>query len=610
MDKKPNQASRSSRVVFIVACIAILILADRVSSSLLKLPTPLERLELYTSDVALRLRGAQAPTAPVVIVTIDDNSLNYTGYHWPWPRAYLAQIINALHTAGARVIGFDIFLFGNDPDPAGDQALAGAFASAKNVVSVMNISRSANTETLEIPADPYPQVLASMGVAGIIADNDAIIRSVQAYDHSAYNNQTYLNWTFDVVRLFLGVDPPQNVAPDQLIFNSRTIPLQNGRLWVDYVGPPETFPYYPAYRVVLGDYPAETFKDKIVLIGATSVTLQDIYPVPFSTQKRMPGVEISANAIDTILSGHIHYVAPPLVDILIIVLTAIFAWLISRRRQPVSGIIIMIASMVVYAAAWFVLFAQARWQFILAAPELMLLLGIALPSFDQSIQLGLEKRRMQNLFGHFVSPEIIDQLLKTPDILNFNKRAQLTILFADIRNFTSMSEKLSPDAVVSILNPYLEVMTKVIHKHGGTVDKYIGDAIVAFYGEPIPYDDHAIRAVRTAIEMRTELAKLRKDWQTEGLFTEAFDIGIGVHTGDVFVGMIGSKQRLNYTVIGDVVNTASRLQDQTKFHGCPILVSEQVNVLIKTEISTEFVEERSFKGKQEAVRMYKLLGIE
>ena len=610
MKNKSIQSPNRYRTVIIILIIAVLILADRFSNLLWNLSTPVERLELYLVDAALRLRGTQQPSAPVVIVTIDDDSLNYTGYHWPWPRIYLAEIIKALDTAGARVIGFDILLFGNDPDPAGDKALAEAFASAKNVVSVMKISRSGNAETLELPIEPYPQVLAGTGIAGITADSDAIIRSIQAYDHSAYNDQVYLNWTFDVVRLYLGLDPPQNITPSQLVFNSRSIPLQNGRLLIDFAGPPETFPYYPAFQVVLGDYPAGMFKDKIVLIGATSITLQDMYPVPFSAQQRMPGVEVSANAIDTIISGHFRYLASPLLDGLIILFMAVFTWLISRRRQPGSAVIIMLGSMVIYAFIWLGLLVRWRWQMALASPELMLFLGILVPSFEQAISLGLEKRRIQKLFGQFVSPEIINQLLLAPDTSSLNKRAQLTILFSDIRNFTNLSEKLSPDEVVGMLNPYLEVMTKVIHKHGGTVDKYIGDAIVAFFGEPIPYTDHTIRAVRTAMEMRVELVKLRQVWLKEGRFDGIFEIGIGVHTGDVFVGMVGSQHRFNYTVIGDVVNTASRLQDQTKFHGCPILISGPVFDLVKDEVATEFVEERLFKGKQEPVKMYKILGID
>jgi adenylate cyclase len=239
----------------------------------------------------------------------------------------------------------------------------------------------------------------------------------------------------------------------------------------------------------------------------------------------------------------------------------------------------------------------------------MLLLGISVPTFEQSIVMGFEKRRIQKLFGQFVAPEIIDQLMLAPSTASLNKRANLTILFSDIRNFTNMSEKLTPEEVVGLLNPYLEAMTRVILKNGGTVDKYIGDAVVAFFGEPIQYPDHTMRAVRTAIEMRVELVRLRQQWKDEGRFDGTFEIGIGVHTGEVFVGMIGSQQRLNYTVIGDVVNTASRLQDQTKQHGCPILISGPVYELVGASVPAEFVEERLFKGKQEPVKMYKLLNI-
>ncbi len=607
---RPDRMQRGNNLIRIIVLITMTILADRVGSRLWELPTPIERLELYLVDAALRLRGTQTPSSPIVIVAIDDNSLNYTGYHWPWPRTYLAEIINALNNAGARVIGFDVMLFGSDPDPAGDQALAEAFENAGNVVAVMNIFRSANTETLELPITPYPEVLADMGIAGILADNDAIIRSVQAYDHSAYDDRVYFNWAFEITQAYLGVDPPQSPALDHLVFNSKIVPLQNGRLSVNFNGPPETFTYYPAFQVTLGDYPAETFKNKIVLIGATSVTLQDIYPVPFSTSKRMPGIEITANVVDTILSGDYIDIPSPAVRVLILIFTAIFAWLISRRRLPGKAIIIMFGSMVVYGLIWFFLFTQRQWQFELAAPELMLLLGILVPSFDEALNQELEKRRLQKLFGQFVSPEIVSQLIKTPDILSLHKRANLTILFSDIRNFTNLSEKLTPDEVVGMLNPYLDVMTKVVHKHGGTVDKYIGDAIVAFFGEPVPHPDHAIRTVRTAMEMRVELNKLRKVWLEEGRFDGIFDIGIGIHSGDVFVGMIGSVQRLNYTVIGDAVNTAARLQDQTKFHAWPILISGQVYNIVKDEIAAEFVEERLFKGKQEPIRIYKVLGIE
>jgi adenylate cyclase len=593
---------------FLILVVALLLVADKTASTLGGLPTPLERLELYSQDMAVRLRGPQPPAAPVVIVAIDDASFSYTGYHWPWPRAYLAQIVQALNQAGARVIGFDVFLFEQEKDPAGDAALAQAFAQSRAAVSVMNITRTDDMETLDLPVAPYDGAFQGVGVAGITADNDAVVRSLQAYDRSANDGQVYYNWAFEAARASLGVDPPSQPAPDGLSFNGQRVPLHRGRLAVDFAGPPQSFPYYPAYQVALGDFPPETFKDKIVLIGATTVTLQDVYPVPFSTRARMPGVEIIANAINTLLTGQYHHAAPLGANLLVIAACAALSWSVARGRRVNQALAIMVLCMAVYALAWFVASARLHLQFALVSPELMLLAGIAGPGLEQVVAQELEKRRIQALFGQFVSPEIIEQLLKAPSIASVNKRAHLTILFSDIRNFTSLSERLTPDEVVGLLNPYLEVMSAILQRHGGTVDKYEGDAIVAFFGQPIAYPDHAARAVRAALDMRAGLAGLRETWRKEGRFQDPFEIGVGVHSGDVFVGMIGSQRRLNYTVIGDAVNTAARLQDQTKSVNWPVLISQQVLDQVGDEFTVEFVEERLFKGKQEPVRMYKVLG--
>jgi adenylate cyclase len=203
---------------------------------------------------------------------------------------------------------------------------------------------------------------------------------------------------------------------------------------------------------------------------------------------------------------------------------------------------------------------------------------------------------------------MVDQLLTTRDINSLNKRANLTILFSDIRGFTTLSEKIPPEDVVALLNPYLEAMTNLIHKHGGTVDKYEGDAIIAFFGEPVPYDDHALRAARAAVEMRLVLAELRERWREEGILKGRFEIGIGLNTGEAFVGLLGSAKRINYTVIGDNVNLASRLQDMTKIYGWPIIINESTAMAIQDEFDTEFIEAAQVKGKTEAVRVYKILG--
>jgi adenylate cyclase len=283
------------------------------------------------------------------------------------------------------------------------------------------------------------------------------------------------------------------------------------------------------------------------------------------------------------------------------------AGLISRIQRPSLTLIFMAIGMMLYAAVTYIIFAAKGLYIPVAAPQLMLFLGVVLPAIEQAVSQELEKRRVRNLFSRFISPEMVDQLIETQDINSLNKRANLSILFSDIRGFTSLSEKLSPEEVVSVLNPYLEAMTKVIDKFGGTVDKYEGDAIVAFFGEPVVHEDHALRAVRTAVEMRAALTELDQQWERGGR-PYHIEIGIGINSGEVFVGLLGSAQRINYTIIGDNANLASRLQDLTKTYQWPILVSESTYEQIKDEFEAQLVDSVLVKGRSEAVKVYKVLG--
>ena len=592
-----------------IGVIAIFLVGSELANLIPNFFTPLERMESGTRDLFMRLRGTQSPTVPIAIVAIDDASFNYTGYRWPWPRAYLAQIVDVLNRAGAKVVCLDVFLFEADADPAGDQALAKAFAGARASCVLAHISRSAGAETLNTPIKPYQNSFSALGLAGVLNDEDAVVRSVQVYDYSGYNNRYYFNWSLEAARLYLGAPPPEVRSSDQVLFNGGLLPVFKQRLLINYLGPAKTFaPYYSAHQVALGDYPPEKFRDKIVLIGATTDTLQDLYPTPFSTTERTPGVEIVANAIHTLVSQQYIYEASVYTNALLILLAALAAALIVSSYQPTRAVVLMFVSMVVYAVAWAIAYLVARWQFTFVAFEAMLLLGVVVPMLEQVFAQELEKRRVRNLFGRFISPEMVDQLLKTENINKLNKRARLTILFSDIRNFTTISEKLTPEGVVNLLNPYLMEMTEVIHKYGGTVDKYEGDAIIAFFGEPIPYKNHALRAVRAACEMRLVLSRLREKWEVEHNLPGAFEIGIGIHTGEVFVGLIGSEHRVNYTVIGDAVNMSSRLQDQTKDYNWPILISRETKEEVDEEFDTDLVARVLLKGKREPVEIYRVLG--
>jgi adenylate cyclase len=606
MTEPTSPKTSSRRHFFIILAIAIILMVFEIAGNFPEIATPLERLEVAAADTTFRFRGDVAPNENIIIAAIDDQSLSWIG-HWPWPRSVVAEIVNWLNEAGAKVIALDIFLFGESSDPAEDQALVDAMANANAVVSVNQIFTSQDAVTNNVPEQAFLEVLDGYGITEIERDDDAIVRGIKAF--KTYHDDIYFNWAFEIAEIYLGVDPPTNVSLGSMTFNGQEVPLnQRSKMLINFAGPAKTYPTYPAAYLSLGDFDHEKefFKDKIVLIGASSETLQDLYPTPFSTTNLTPGVEVVANAVATILAGKYFSIAPPWVTLTLILVAGGIAWFIAKIPRPTLAIGLMFGGIVVYFILRNIVFFQTGWQVAIISPSLTLFLGVVIPTLDQAVTQEAEKRRVRGMFSRFISPEMVNQLLETQDINSLNKRTELTILFSDIRGFTSISEKLAPEEVVGLLNPYLQVMSEVIHEHGGTVDKYEGDAIVAFFGEPIPHPDHAIRAARASVEMRQELKKLTQQWQAEGRFTDVFEMGIGLNTGEVFVGLLGSEQRVNYTVIGDTANLAARLQDQTKELGYPILLSQTTFEQIKGEFPAYFVVERMLKGKSEPVQIYRL----
>ena len=594
---------------------ALLLVVTSLASTFMNTPTPIERLDYASRDLAMRLRGPRQPSGDIVIVAVDDFSLNWTGLHWPWPRAYIAQIVDYLNQAGARMVGLDVLLFEPGADPGGDAKLAAAFKESNASVSVMQYFKSVQmegnvrleSETAKTPLPIYREALTGFGTTAISSDADAITRGMLAYQRTQ-DGTIYYNWAFELARLYLNASPPSDPTPEGLTFNGQRVPLDAGRLLVNFAGPSGTYPTYSAARVVLGDYSPEIFRDKIVLIGITSDTIPDNYATPFSAQVRTPGVEIVANAADTLINQRYLRVAPPWVNLLLIALATMLAAVFIRSTQPGLTIGLMTAAMLVFAAIYYLVYRGLGYYLPFIAPEAMLFLGTVLPTLEQAVSQEIEKRRVRGLFTRFISPEMVDQLIATQDINSLNKRTNLTVLFSDIRGFTTLSEKLSPEQVVGLLNPYLEAMTAIIYKHGGTVDKYEGDAIMAFFGEPVAHPDHAQRAVRTAIEMLQTLADLNARWAQEGRLSEHFEIGIGINSGEVFVGLLGSEQRVSYTIIGDNVNLAARIQDLTKVYSWPIIISENTYQLIQDEFEVEFIERTLVRGKTESVNIYKILG--
>jgi adenylate cyclase len=395
---------------------------------------------------------------------------------------------------------------------------------------------------------------------------------------------------------------------EKIAVGDKRIPVnESGKMMVNFYGPGHTFPHYSASDVVTGKLDPALFKDKIVLVGATAIGIYDIRATPFSPV--FPGVEVHANVMENIL--HDDFLIRPewmsIFDLGALLVLGLFLGMVLPRVRAAYGLIPWVAVTLTY-------YGIDRYLFEVKGVIVSTIYPIAEISF---IFLGItfykylteEKKRKQyrEAFSRYVSASVVNEILKDPDRLKLGgERKNLTVMFTDIRGFTSISEKLDPETVVHILNEYLTPMTEVVFQQGGMLDKYIGDAIMAVWGAPLALPDHARRACVTALEMMKRLRVLQQGWAERKL--PPINIGIGVNTGPMSVGNMGSEMLFDYTVIGDSVNLASRLEGLNKEYGTNIIVSEATYQETKEEFVFRVMDRVVVKGKKETVGIFELMG--
>jgi len=381
---------------------------------------------------------------------------------------------------------------------------------------------------------------------------------------------------------------------------------ETGRLLINYLGPPQTFPHFSISDILSGKLPKETFTDKIVLVGATAMGIYDLKSTPLSTV--YPGVEIHATVIDNILTQ--SFMTRPtwsrIYDLLAIITLGALIGVALPRLGALKGLLFTLALCMVYVgiARW--LFVNLRVWLNIVYPLLVLATNHTLLTVYYYVTEERERKKIKGAFEHYVSPDVINEIMQYPEKLNLGgERRVLTVLFSDIENFTAIAESMDSAKLVELLNEYLTAMTDIVLKHRGTLDKYIGDAIMAFYGAPIARDDHAFMACYTAIGMVEELHKLREVWSVRKL--PQINMRIGIHTGEVTVGNMGSTKRFDYTVMGDTVNLASRLEGLNKAYGTAILLTEDTACVIEKSFVLREIDMVQVVGRQRPVRIYELL---
>ena len=551
--------------------------------------------ELKALNGQFALRGSRTPKAPVVIVTIDEDSFAELNMPWPWPRALHGKLIDIVTRGKPAAIALDIlFLEPSAHGPRDDQALARAIARSGKVVLAAGLSEVRESGWIKEKRDLNPPLpllregAAAWGPVNIITDRDAFVRKARLT--LDFQDREWAGFDLEIYRLAKAAGIPAAPLP------------ANPEFLINYAGPPGAFPRVAYSRVVGGEVPPEIFEGQIVLVGATTQILHDVFPTPFAPLRTMPGVAIHANILDTLLSGIPIRRGPAWADTALAVLAGGAAGWIATAFRPLPAFLIVMGTALGFLAGTHAAFRWGRlWLDVLPVPLALLVpyVGVVIKNFAQE---QIEKRRLSRFF----SPNVVKEIVRQKDDAGLGAgRRRMTVLFSDIRGFTSMSEKMEPEEVVTFLREYLTEMTEAVFHHGGTVDKYIGDAIMALYNVPFEAPDHAAQAVRTALEFQRRLEPLAERFAAKHHGTLA--CGVGINTGDAVVGTIGSRQRLEYTAIGDAINLGSRLESITKDFNVPVVISEATWLEVKDLFETRYLGEVTVKGKEIPVKIYTVM---
>jgi adenylate cyclase len=547
--------------------------------------------ERSSVDTRFSIRGDDTPRSDIVLVLIDDTTSRELPVRFPFPRSLHAKVIDAISREDAKAIAYDVE-FLQQTKPAEDNALINAVARAgPNKVVLADTQPDAQGRSGVFGGQQVlDQLKARAGNAQIGEDSDGVRRRIP---YSVGHMET-----FPLVAAEVASGKPIT-----------TNDMGGDSAWIDYAGPPGTYASVPFSRVLNGQFEPGLFKDKIVVVGASDPGLKDVVDTPTSgSDNLMSGSEVSANAIATALDGFPLQSSPLALDLLLITLMGILAPLASYRLSPIRALILGLAAGVLYLLAAQLAFDSGR---IIPVVYPMIALGLSLVGslLVYYVREALIRRRVRDTFARFVPEAVVGQVLaQTDDDLRLaGRRMEVTVLFSDIRGFTTFSEARDPGEVLRILNRYHEEMTEAVMGHGGTLVSFMGDGIMAVFGAPIEQADHADRAYAAATEMLATRLPGFNRWMREQGVEEEFQIGIGLNSGPVMAGNVGSRRRLEYTTIGDTVNTAARLEGMTKGTGHSLLLADSTyERLAANDGELAFVDSLPVRGRAEEIKVWSL----
>jgi len=624
---------------------AVLTLAALFLALALEVSGLLAAYQLKTLDHLFRRLPLPPASPQVVVVTVDQADLDFfknQGITWPWPRQLYAPIVEFCRRSGARAVIFDIlFTEASSYGPEDDQRFAQAIEAAGNVVLPFFLSRE---EKAPAPGEADLLKKAALAISGpglrglpryrsVVAPIEPLLAAAQALGNvesrpdgdGVYRRLPLVTRWQDHWLPALAFAAFQRFQPhgplafrDGVLLRGATpIPLDpQGQFLLKFRGPSRSHKRFAAANVIQSEarsrrglapiYPLETFAGKWVLVGLTAPGLMDLKPSPVAAV--YPGVEVHATVLDNLLQEDFLKTVP---------WWGLWAWALVLAAAVVlavffsPGLIVTLAALVFLTALHLALAALSFWASWWADPLLpgvTLALGFALAAAYSYATEGRQKQYIRRMFAQYMSETVISHLLAHPEKLKLGgERRRVTLFFSDLAGFTSLSERLPPEAVVALLNDYLSAMTEIILEEEGTVDKFEGDAIMAFWGAPLDQEDQAARACRAALAQQAALASLNRRFADHRL--PPLCIRMGLHTGEAVVGNLGSQRRFDYTVIGDTVNLASRLEGLNKFYGTIIMASDATVGEAGSGLEFRELDLVAVKGREAPVRVFEVLAL-
>ena len=593
--------------------------------------------------------GQNSHANDIVILYIDQKSIDFfqqsRGIGWPWPRDSYALVVQFLKEAGARAVVFDAIysepsVFAGDYND--DQAFAEAMTASGRVFQTLTFHAKAKGgapndpealallakrglkydrekgpepmvfQDVTMPILPLAEAALGLGTIDIEPEADGVIRRMRLL--SSFRGQVYPTLGLAVYMKTKGLD--RVVQNKQgLEVGDILVPMDDqGKTLIKYYGGQDYYQGYTMAAIIQSALDVmehktplvglEHFRDKVVFVGAKAAGLFDLRSSPM--EKSLPGVDIHATFLNNFLNGEfLKRASRPLraTAMIVLLLGTLAAAILSRSAFIGAGLSVGLSAL--YLALVVSLFNHRIWLDMIAplGGQALVLIGATLTNYYGE---GRQKREVRGAFSRYLSPQVVDQVLEQPELLSLGgSRRIMTCFFSDVAGFTSISEALSPEDLVHLLNRYLSLMTKVIMDSGGTVDKFEGDAIMAFWGAPLPQEDHAWRACRAALVQQEIMARFRAEVLAEGL--PELRVRMGLNTGPMIVGNMGSEDRFDYTVMGDAVNLASRLEGANKQYGTYLMISESTYEEVKDLVEVRELDLLRVKGKNEPIRVYELM---